>query len=172
MDHRPPVAHRHDEPERSVVLPAQARTVGTSRSGDLIIVAHAGDAHVAVTVDDDVLTGLEDALTRIETVADTTEALDDGAFDPESVAVPAKLGFLPARAAGFTTYRHQVYVVLHAAGHGATPDLYVELRMDPPLLRRIEQHRNRRAVTRALRAAAVVLLVIAWAALVAGRLPG
>jgi hypothetical protein len=170
MGDRSRVDHRHRDPERKVVLPAVARTVGTSLRGDLVIVAHSGEVHLAVTADRAFVHGLEEALAKVDTTA--ARCPPDESTDHDSVPLPDEVPFLQARPHEFTVHGRDVHVVLQAVDEAPASDLYVELRLDPPLLRRIEQHRNRRYVTHALKVVLVLVLVLAWTALKAGHLTG
>lgn len=166
MDRNPCFARRYDAPETVAALPAEARTVGTSRSGDLVIVAHSGNAHLAVVVDRAFVRGLEDALARTGPYAPPAVPLDDERLDHD-VELPEEIRFRHAKVRDFTVCGADVYAVLEAAGDPREPDVYVDLRLDPDLLRRIEVHRNRVRVHRALVAAAVVVLVAVWVLLLA-----
>lgn len=172
MGTQPGLSHGSDRPAQEVTLPALARTVGTSLAGELVIVAHSGRTHVAVTVDRRFVRGLEEALAQVRAAPAAGVPLDDrrpGA----GVEIPDEVPFRSATDHVFTVSGRDVHVVLHAPGGPGEPGTSVELRLDRALLRRVEQHRNRDRVKHDLLLGTAALLLVAWVVLLAaGVVPG
>lgn len=158
----------------TAVLPAEGATLATSLSRGLMLVAHTGNAHLAVHVDRPLLRGLARAQGTADRAFYGHWAREQGtgstaAAPPDDAGVafadlPEAIPFRHATSHTFTVIDTDIHLILHATRDPVWPDVHVELRMSRLLIKRLSRYQHR--LHRKARIAALVGFLVAVGAFV------